>query len=84
MCENLGKRFRPAYLELTFLCTLSRPSVLIMALSATVPPSLEFLVARNIGLRKPYFHVSQPLNCPNIVFSVKRKQCLFVELSSVI
>ena len=49
------------------------PSVVIMALSATLRPSLEFLVARDVGLRKPYFHVPQPLNCPHIFYYVKRK-----------
>ena len=45
MCENVGKRFRTSSLRTHFSLYLI-PSVLIMALSlsATLPPSLEFLV----------------------------------------
>ena len=68
-----GEKIQTSLLRTHFSLYLI-PSVLIMALSGTLPPSFEFLVAHDIGLRKPYFHASQPLNCPNIFYSVKRKQ----------
>ena len=46
----------PSYLDLQFLRALF-PSVPMMALSATLPPSIEFLVSSDIGLRKPYLSV---------------------------
>ena len=62
-CVRLwGEDFRPSYLDLQFLRSLF-PSVPIMALSVTLPP-LEFLVSRDIGLRKPNLSVSLPLDRP--------------------
>ena len=83
-CVRLwGKDFRQAYQELRFIRILC-PSVPIMALSATLPPSLEFLVSRDIGLRKPYSSVSRPLDCQNILYSVRKKQGLSPDLSPLV
>ena len=49
-----GEKIQTSLLRTHFSLYLI-PSVLIMALSATLPPSLEFLVARDSDLRKPYF-----------------------------
>ena len=75
MCvRESGEKIQTSLLRTHFSLYLI-PSVLIMALSTTLPPSLEFLVARDIGLRKRYFHVSQALNCPNIFYSVCLLNC---------
>ena len=78
-----GKDFRPAYQDFSFLRALFS-SIPIMILSATLPPSLEFLVARDIGLRKPYVQISLPLNRSNIFYSVKKKQGLLLDMSAVV
>lgn len=78
-----GNEFRPAYQDLSFLRAVF-PSVPIMLLSATLPPSLEFLVSPDIGLRKPYSSISLPLNRSNIFYSVKKKQCLSTDLSRLV
>ena len=83
-CVKLwGKDFRHAYQEPRFICILC-PSVPIMALSATLPPSLEFLVSRYNVLRKQYSSVSQPLDHQNILYSVRKKQGLSPDLSPLV
>ena len=56
----------------------------MMALSATLPPSLEFLVSRDIGLRRPYVSVYLPLDRSKVFYAVKRKQGLSIDLSPLV
>lgn len=50
--EEWGREFKPAYKELRHLRTIF-PSVPFMAISATLPPSIEFLTSKAIGPTQP-------------------------------
>ena len=57
----------------------------IILLSATISPYMKLNFAKIVGLRKPYTHISLPLDRPNIFYSVKDQQylsCDFKQLES--
>ena len=77
-----GKELRPSYQDLGFLRVLF-PSEPIMIVSATLPP-VEFQVAHDVGLRNTYASICQPLNHYNIVYAIRRKQSILVDISCLV
>ena len=73
--KNRGEKFRTAFRQLGGLRALT--SAPFMALTASVPPSIEAEVKATLELHvHDCVMVSLPLDRPNIYISTKKKNCL--------